>query len=147
MFSKIFFFFFLTPKSVKNLPQKLLIIVQNLFFLSPSQPTAHSPELIFHIMKSRDQTSVLLSVLIIGPNLLFHSPAHSPKSIFHIIKMSHQASVLLFVIKSMVKYELQCCVDSFTIGRMGHHFSRKLSFEEMGVAQPFGLSRPFSSSV
>ena len=40
-------------------------------------------------------------LLIIGSNLLFHSPAqptaNSPKSIFHIIKMSHQASVLLFV--------------------------------------------------
>ena len=31
-------------------------------FHSPAQTTAHSPELIFHIMKSRDQTSVLLSV-------------------------------------------------------------------------------------
>jgi hypothetical protein len=40
-------------------------------------------------------------LLIIGPNLLFHSPAqptaNSPKSIFHIIKMSHHASVLLSV--------------------------------------------------
>ena len=34
-------------------------------FYSTVQPrqTAHSPELIFHIMKSRDQRSVLLSVL------------------------------------------------------------------------------------
>ena len=32
-------------------------------FHSPAQTTAHSPELIFHIMKSRDQTSVLLSVV------------------------------------------------------------------------------------
>ena len=28
------------------------------------QPTAHSPELIFHTMKSRDQTSVLLSMVV-----------------------------------------------------------------------------------
>jgi hypothetical protein len=43
-------------------PQKLLIIGPTLFFHSPAQTTAHSPEWIFHIMKSRDQTSVLLSV-------------------------------------------------------------------------------------
>jgi hypothetical protein len=41
----------------------LLIIGPNPFFHSPAQTTAHSPELIFHIMKSRDQTSVLLSVV------------------------------------------------------------------------------------
>ena len=32
------------------------------YFTVQPRPTAHSPELIFHIMKSRDQTSVLLSV-------------------------------------------------------------------------------------
>ena len=42
----------------------MLIIGPNPFFHSPTQTTAHSPELIFHIMKSRDQTSVLLSVAI-----------------------------------------------------------------------------------
>jgi hypothetical protein len=45
-------------------------------------------------------------LLIIGPNLLFHSPAqptaNSPKSIFHIIKMSHQASVVLSVVRALV---------------------------------------------
>ena len=52
--------FFLTPKKWKNGPQKLLIIKTQPLF-SQSSPD-HSPELIFHIMKSRDQTSVLLSV-------------------------------------------------------------------------------------
>ena len=33
------------------------------YFTVQPRPTAHSPELIFHIMKSRDQTSVLLSVV------------------------------------------------------------------------------------
>ena len=47
-------------KTLKNGPQKLLIIGPNPF-ISQSSPD-HSPELIFHIMKSRDQTSVLLSV-------------------------------------------------------------------------------------
>ena len=32
------------------------------YFTVQPRPKAHSPELIFHIMKSRDQTSVLLSV-------------------------------------------------------------------------------------
>jgi hypothetical protein len=32
------------------------------YFTVQPRPTAHSPELIFHIMKCRDQTSVLLSV-------------------------------------------------------------------------------------
>ena len=41
---------------------KKLIIGPTPFFHSPAQTTAHSAELIFHIMKSRDQTSVLLSV-------------------------------------------------------------------------------------
>ena len=35
----------------------------NPFFHSPAQTTAHSPELIFQIMKSWEQTSVLLSVI------------------------------------------------------------------------------------
>ena len=50
-----------------------------------------------NIKKKRPQ-----KLLIIGPNLFFHSPAqptaNSPKSIFHIIKMSLQASVLLIVL-------------------------------------------------
>ena len=33
------------------------------YFTVQPRPMAHSPELIFHIMKSRDQTSVLLSVV------------------------------------------------------------------------------------
>jgi hypothetical protein len=33
------------------------------FFTVQPRPTAHSPELIFHIMKSQDKTSVLLSVI------------------------------------------------------------------------------------
>ena len=49
--------------SKKNRPQKLLIIGPNLFFHSPAQPTAHSPELIFHIIKMSQDTSVSLSVL------------------------------------------------------------------------------------
>ena len=34
------------------------------YFTVQPRPTAHSPELIFHIMKCWDQTSVLLSVLL-----------------------------------------------------------------------------------
>ena len=33
------------------------------YFTVQPRPTAHSPEFILHIMKSRDQTSVLLSVI------------------------------------------------------------------------------------
>jgi hypothetical protein len=42
--------------------QKLLIIGPNLFFHSPAQATAHSPELTFHIMNMSQDTSVSLSV-------------------------------------------------------------------------------------
>ena len=45
--------------NMKKPPSK---VAQTLLFHSPAQTTAHRPELIFHIMKSRDQTSVLLSV-------------------------------------------------------------------------------------
>ena len=48
---------FLTLKNEKNRPRPFYSTVQS----SPSQTTTHSPELIFHIMKSWDQTSVLLS--------------------------------------------------------------------------------------
>ena len=48
-----FFYFFYNGKVKK----------QALLFHSPAQTTAHSSELIFHIIKSRDQTSVLLSVI------------------------------------------------------------------------------------
>jgi hypothetical protein len=33
-------------------------------------------------------------LLIIGPNLFFHSPAHSPELIFHIIDMSQDTSTV-----------------------------------------------------
>ena len=64
--SKKFEVNFLPTKNLKNGPQKLLIIGPDLFFHSP----AHSPELIFHIMKSRDQTSVQLSVEYIHINFV-----------------------------------------------------------------------------
>ena len=51
-------------KTLKNGPQKLLIIGPNFFFHSPAQPTAHSPELIFHIINMSQDTSVSLSVLL-----------------------------------------------------------------------------------
>ena len=53
-----------SKKSRKNCPQKLLCSwsAQTLLFHSPAQTTAHSSESIFHTMKSRDQTSALLSV-------------------------------------------------------------------------------------
>ena len=60
LFSKKKDNFLFHPEKVKNRPQKLLIIGPD-HFISQSSPD-HSPELIFHIMKSRDQTSVLLSV-------------------------------------------------------------------------------------
>ena len=55
--------FKLSIKTLKNLPQKLLIIDPNPF-ISHSSPD-HSPELIFHIMKSRNKTSVLLAVYVL----------------------------------------------------------------------------------
>ena len=66
--SKKYFKFFL---SLKKQASK---VAHTLLFHSPAQITAHSPELIFHIMKSRDQTSVLLSVLQVLEfnNSIFH---------------------------------------------------------------------------
>ena len=52
IFSKFFHINFLPIKTLKNGPQKLLTIGPTPFFHSPAQTTAHSPELIFHIMKS-----------------------------------------------------------------------------------------------
>ena len=53
-------------KITKKLPSKVAHDQLRPFYFtvqsSPAQTTVHSPELIFHIMKSRDQTSVLLSV-------------------------------------------------------------------------------------
>ena len=54
----------MTPKKLKNVPQKMLIIGPDPF-ISQTSPD-HSPELIFHIMKSLDQTSILLSVASAG---------------------------------------------------------------------------------
>ena len=52
---------------ISTVPKKLLRIGPDPFFHSPAQATVHSPKLIFHVMKFRDQKSVLLSVnLLIG---------------------------------------------------------------------------------
>ena len=51
----------------KNHPKKLLRIGQTPFSHCPAQATANSPKLIFHVMKFRDQTSVLLSVMLCWP--------------------------------------------------------------------------------
>ena len=55
----------------------------------------------FFFLPTKSWKNLPQKLLIIGPNLLFHSPAqptaNSPKSIFHIIKMSRHASVLLSV--------------------------------------------------
>ena len=53
--------FFYPEKVIK---QALKVAHYTLLFHSPAQTTTHSPELIFHIIKSRDQTFVLLSVLV-----------------------------------------------------------------------------------
>ena len=63
VFSKKNLNFFFDPKKVKKRASK---VAHNrprpFYFTVQPRPTAHSPELIFHIMKSWDQTSVLLSV-------------------------------------------------------------------------------------
>ena len=60
---------------LNNIGTRLLFsLTQTLLFHSPAQTTAHRPELIFHIMKSWDQTSVLLSVPWPLINNLNHKP-------------------------------------------------------------------------
>ena len=68
----VFNFFFLTTKSWKNLPQKLLIIGPNLFSHSPAQHTANSPKSIFHIIEMSHQASVLLFVEKMHPFYHFY---------------------------------------------------------------------------
>ena len=62
---KWFWNIFFDPKKVKKRVSK---VAHNrprpFYFTVQPRPTAHGPELIFHIMKSWDQTSVLLSVMI-----------------------------------------------------------------------------------
>ena len=59
----------MTTKTWKNRPQKLLIIGPNLFFHSPAQLTAHSPELIFQIINMSQDSSVSLSVVNEGASV------------------------------------------------------------------------------
>ena len=42
-------------------------------------------------------------LLIIGPNLFFHSPAYSQELVFHIINMSQDPSVSLSVATTIIK--------------------------------------------
>ena len=63
IFKKKFKFFF-DPEKVKKPASKVAHNWSRPFYFTVQpRPTAHSPELISHIMKSRDQTSVLLSVV------------------------------------------------------------------------------------
>ena len=55
--------FFCPWKIEKNTQKSCSESAQTPFFHSPATTSAHSPKLIFHNMKYRDQTSVLLSVL------------------------------------------------------------------------------------
>ena len=69
------------PEKVKKRASKIAHNWPRPFYFTV-QTTAHSPELIFHIMKSRDQTSVLLSVLY-PPTvklILFFCPIQPPES-------------------------------------------------------------------
>ena len=64
VFSKKKLKYFFDPEKVKKRASK---VAHNrprpFYFTVQPRPTAHSPELIFHIVKSWDQTSVLLSVV------------------------------------------------------------------------------------
>ena len=59
IFSKNLELIFLLKETLENGPQKLLISAHT-FFHSPAQATAHSQELIFHIKKMSQDTSVSL---------------------------------------------------------------------------------------
>ena len=63
VFSKKINFFFDPEKVKKRASKDAYNRPGPFYFTVQPRPTAHSPELILHIMKSRDQTSVLLSVL------------------------------------------------------------------------------------
>ena len=65
----VFSIFFFCLQKVEKPPSKVAHNCHNLLFHSPDQPTAHGPELIFHIKKCREQASVLLSVM--GHRLFF----------------------------------------------------------------------------
>ena len=55
-------------KTLKNGPQKLLIIGPNLFFHSAAQATAHSPELVFHIINMSQSVSLSVILLVLKSN-------------------------------------------------------------------------------
>ena len=73
--------------------------------LFSADATMFSNFIFFIFLPTKSWKNLPQKLLIIGPNLLFHSPAqptaNSPKSIFHIIKMSHQPSVLLSVLDTL----------------------------------------------
>ena len=61
VFKKFFKYFFDLEKVEKRASKVAHNRPRPSYFTVQPRPTAHSPELIFHIEKSRDQTSVLLS--------------------------------------------------------------------------------------
>ena len=63
LFSTMFSFFFCPWKIEKTTQKSCSESAQTPFSHCPAQATANSPKLIFHVMKFRDQTSVLLSVV------------------------------------------------------------------------------------
>jgi len=63
MDAMIFKKWFFVLENIKKRPQKLLIIGLKLFFHKYGLAAQTSPELIFHIIKCREQASVLLSVV------------------------------------------------------------------------------------
>ena len=56
-------------KTLKNKPQKLLIIGPNFFFHSNGLAAQTRPELIFHIINMSQDSSVSLSVMYLLPKL------------------------------------------------------------------------------
>ena len=61
-FQKIFELIF-AHKYLKKRASKVAHNLPKPFFHSPAQPTAHSPELIFHIINMAQDSSVSLSVI------------------------------------------------------------------------------------
>ena len=73
---------------------------------------------IFYFFAHKKLEKLPQKLLIIGPNLYFHSPTHSQQpKIFHIIKISHQASVLLSVIRIKKWFKNWSCEKMSTLSK------------------------------
>ena len=102
----------MTPKKRKNGPQKLLIIGPDPFIPQSSPGHSPQPKIDFYILKSRDQTSVLLSVLISITFFIWYIKVHNiPSSLLSLTSLSSHLKhpiILIFVKLAQFSQYMHC---------------------------------------